>query len=148
MSETFARVAAGILSQYGIEVYLFDKLMPAPVLSFAVRKLQTGMGIVITASHNPKEYNGYKVYNSRGCQITDGVAALIAAEIEKCGYFDVIKADNGKIHYIGDGILYDFLTEIKKYSFSDNILNAPKIVYSPLNGTGNLPVKLLFDCSE
>jgi len=144
MSEEFSDVAAQILSQMGIEVYLFDRLMPTPVLSYAVRKLQTGMGIVITASHNPKEYNGYKVYNDKGCQITDETAVLISQEIANCGYFDEVIGDFSKIHSIGNELLEEFLKEIKKYSFVDKIENAPKIVYTPLNGTGKEPVKKLF----
>lgn len=144
MSEEFARVAAKILSKTGIEVYLFDRLMPTPILSYAVRKLQTGMGIVITASHNPKDYNGYKVYNDKGCQITDETAILISQEIAKCGYFDEVSEDSSKIHIIGNELLDNFLKEIKKYSFVDKIENAPKIVYTPLNGTGKEPVKKLF----
>ena len=143
MSKEFSQIAAEILSQNGIEVYLFDRLMPTPVLSYAVRKLQTGMGIVITASHNPKEYNGYKVYNDKGCQITDETAALISQEIAKCGYFEKVIGDASKIHCVGDALLDDFLREIKRYSFVDTIENAPKIVYTPLNGTGKEPVKKL-----
>ena len=144
MSKEFSSVAAQILSQMGVEVYLFDRLMPTPVLSYAVRKLQTGMGIVITASHNPKEYNGYKVYNDKGCQITDETAVLISQEIAKSGYFDEVIGDLSKIHSIGNELLDDFLNEIRKYSFINKIENAPKIVYTPLNGTGKEPVKKLF----
>ena len=82
MSKEFAHTAAEILSSKGIQTYIFGELMPTPVLSFAVRKLKATAGIVITASHNPKEYNGYKVYNENGCQITDKAAADITTEIE------------------------------------------------------------------
>ncbi|MBQ7770783.1 MAG: phospho-sugar mutase, partial [Clostridia bacterium] len=88
MSAEFAYLAAQILSAKGIKAYLFAELTPTPVLSFAVRYLGADAGIVITASHNPKEYNGYKVYNELGCQITDGAAKEITACIEKHGYFD------------------------------------------------------------
>ena len=143
-SKEFATIVSQILSQNGIEAYLFSELMPTPVLSFAVRKLQAGMGIVITASHNPKAYNGYKVYNENGCQITDLVAQQISAEIEKCSYFDLIVANDEKIHLLGDEILNEFLLEIRRYSFLGQINDAPKIVYTPLNGTGNVPIKKLF----
>ena len=77
MSREFAYLAADVMSGFGVKAYVFDKLMPTPVLSFAVRYLHTSAGIVITASHNPKEYNGYKVYNENGCQITDNAAREI-----------------------------------------------------------------------
>lgn len=142
MSREFAFLAADVLSGDGIQAYVFDKLTPTPVLSFAVRYLKTLAGIVITASHNPKEYNGYKVYNEKGCQITDGAAKEILSEIEKCGYFEEIRADKSIIEVLDDSILNEFLREIQKYSLFDlNDVNTPKIVYTPLNGTGNIPVR-------
>jgi phosphoglucomutase len=82
-SAEFARLSAEIMSSKGIKAYLFSELTPTPVLSFAVRYLQASAGIVITASHNPKEYNGYKVYNALGCQITDEAAKLITEKINE-----------------------------------------------------------------
>ena len=87
-SAEFARLAAEIMSAKGIKAYLFSELTPTPVLSFAVRYLKASAGIVITASHNPKEYNGYKVYNSLGCQITDEAAKAITAKINEYDYFN------------------------------------------------------------
>lgn len=142
MSREFAFLAADILSGARIKAYVFNTLMPTPVLSFAVRRLKTSAGIVITASHNPKEYNGYKVYNEKGCQITDGAAKDILSEIENCGYFDEICPYKSIIKVLGDAIPSEFLNEIQKYSlFSLNGVNTPKIVYTPLNGTGNVLVR-------
>lgn len=142
MSSEFAYLAANIFSGVGIKAYVFNTVMPTPVLSFAVRRLKTSMGIVITASHNPKEYNGYKVYNEKGCQITDDVAKDILNEIINSGYFDEIIPDDSFIEVLGDAVLNDFLTEIKKYSLNDlDGVKTPKIVYTPLNGSGNVPVR-------
>ena len=146
-SKEFAFRAAEILSAKGIDVYIFSELTPTPVLSYAVRKLGAGAGIVITASHNPKEYNGYKVYNEHGCQITDKAAKEILSEIEKADYFTEVNADKEKIHILGDEILNAFLEEIKKYRLNDCTKEGDlKVVYTPLHGTGNKPVrKLLTD---
>lgn len=142
MSRKFAFLAADILSGAGVKAYIFNTLMPTPVLSFAVRYLKTSAGIVITASHNPKEYNGYKVYNEKGCQITDGAAKDILSEIENCGYFDEIHPYRSIINVLDDAIPREFLKEIRKYSlFSLSGVNTPKIVYTPLNGTGNILVR-------
>lgn len=142
MSRKFAFLAADIFSEAGVKAYIFNTIMPTPVLSFAVRYLKTSAGIVITASHNPKEYNGYKVYNEKGCQITDGAAKDILSEIENCGYFDKIHPYRSIIEVLDDTIPREFLKEIQKYSlFSLSGINTPKIVYTPLNGTGNILVR-------
>lgn len=144
MSDAFARLAAEIMSSKGIKVYLFDKLMPTPVLSFAVRKLHAGAGIVVTASHNPKEYNGYKVYNSNGCQATDIEAGKITEFIDKHDYFEDFTLKNELIEYISDEILDDFIDTIYKYSLPFDKKYMPSIVYTPLNGTGLIPVEKIF----
>lgn len=142
MSREFARLAADVMSEYGITAYLFDRLMPTPVLSFAVRYLKCSAGIVITASHNPKEYNGYKVYNERGCQITDEAAKNILEKIEESDYFAPVRADESGIRILDDGVLNAFYDTIATYvSSGTEGLSALKIVYTPLNGTGNLPVR-------
>lgn len=142
MSREFAFLAADILSGAGVGAYVFNTLMPTPVLSFAVRYLKTSAGVVITASHNPKEYNGYKVYNEKGCQITDEAAKAILAEIENCGYFDEIRPYKSIIEVLDDAIPREFLKEIRKYSlFSLSGVNTLKIVYTPLCGTGNVLVR-------
>lgn len=145
MSKEFAFTAANILSSKGILTHIFGELMPTPVLSFAVRMLGASAGIVITASHNPKEYNGYKVYNEKGCQITDQAAADITAEIEKSGYFTPYTKNEKLVHVLGDEILHAFLDEIFRLSLFPHCgTYAPKIVYTPLNGTGNKPVREIF----
>lgn len=142
MSKEFAHTAAEILSSKGIQTYIFDELMPTPVLSFAVRKLKATAGIVITASHNPKEYNGFKVYNENGCQITDKAAADITTEIEQFGYFNTYTKNNQLIQILDDTILQAFFDEISRLRlYTDCGAYAPKIVYTPLNGTGNRPVR-------
>ena len=144
MSKEFARLAANILSFKGIKAYLFKELMPTPVLSFAVRYLKADGGIVITASHNPKEYNGYKVYNENGCQITDEAAAEIYDEIKRADYFGKFNADNRLIAELSDEILDKFVEEISAYKLNE-ITAQPKIVYTPLNGTGRKPVLKILD---
>ena len=142
MSREFAMRAAEVLSSKGITAYVFDKLTPTPVLSYAVRTLEAGAGIVITASHNPKEYNGYKVYNEHGCQITDNAAADILTSIKEHGYFEECTPDKELINIIGDEILDKYLESIKKYSlFDETATYAPSVVYTPLHGTGNIPVR-------
>ncbi len=143
-SGEFAKLAADILSSLGISVYLFPELMPTPVVSYAVRKLKTDSGIVITASHNPKAYNGYKVYNEKGCQITDSAAREITACIQSSGYFAEYTPDPHKITYLGEDILRDFIAQVRSYSLTD-VKAAPSIVYTPLNGTGRKPVAMLLE---
>ena len=144
MSAEFAYLAAQILSSKGIKAYLFAELTPTPVLSFAVRYLKADAGIVITASHNPKEYNGYKVYNERGCQITDGAAKEITACIEKHGYFDEYTPNEKLITYLGEEVKRAFLDAIKAFSLSEiTAENLPSVVYSPLHGTGRKYVQTI-----
>ncbi len=136
-SAEFARLAAEVLSSAGLCAYLFSELTPTPVLSFAVRHLGADAGIVITASHNPKEYNGYKVYNALGCQITDGAAAEITACIEQFDYFSPFIANEALISVLDDSVARAFLDAIKQFSLSKiTAENAPTVVYSPLHGTG------------
>lgn len=146
-SQFFAQVAAGVLCKADIKVYLFKTLMPTPVLSFAVRYHSCTAGIVITASHNPKEYNGYKVYDNKGCQLVpefaDKVIACVNAVTDirdiPCASLEEAEKD-GMLVYIGDETLDAFLAEVKKQS----IYNEPselKIIYTPLHGTGNIPVR-------
>lgn len=148
-SDLFSETAAGVLAANGIKVHIYPQLMPTPCLSYAVRVLGCSAGIVITASHNPSRYNGYKVYGSDGCQITTEAAAAILAEIEKLDIFDDVKTmpfdegiRNGFIHYIDDSVYNGFTEEIKNQSvlFGDEIDRNVAIVYTPLNGTGLKPV--------
>ena len=136
-SAEFARLAAEIMSAKGIKAYLFSDLTPTPVLSFAVRHLGASAGIVITASHNPKEYNGYKVYNALGCQITDEAAKAITAKINEYGYFNEFTPNEELICMLGEDVKNAFLTAIKQFSLTEiTEENAPTVVYSPLHGTG------------
>ncbi len=146
-SREFASLAASILSSRGIRVHLFSELTPTPVLSFAVRYLGASAGIVITASHNPKEYNGYKVYNSLGCQITDEAARAITSAIDRHDYFDSFVPDERLILTVGPEVENAFFDAVKKFSLTTIAKeHAPSVVYSPLNGTGRKYVqKILAD---
>ncbi|MBQ3045913.1 MAG: phospho-sugar mutase [Clostridia bacterium] len=150
-SQAFAQFAAGVLCKAGIKVYLFKSLMPTPVLSFAVRYHGCTAGIVITASHNPKEYNGYKVYDNKGCQLVpefaDKVIECVNAvtDIKNISSMTLNEAEReGRLVYIGNETLDAFIAEVKKQS----IYNEPselKIVYTPLHGTGNIPVRKILE---
>ena len=149
-SDVFAKTAAKVFAANGIKAYIYSELMPTPMLSFAVRELGCAAGIVITASHNPSKYNGYKVYGPDGCQITTEAASAILAEIEKLDIFtDVKKGDfnhllsSGDIEYISEQVITDFIEAVKKESqlASDEIIDRNvSIVYTPLNGTGLKPI--------
>lgn len=148
-SDLFAKITCSVLAANGIKAHIFKELMPTPCLSYAVRKLDCDAGIMITASHNPAEYNGYKVYGSDGCQITTEAAKAIFNEIEKVDIFNSVKfrdyddaVNTSDIMYIDDSLLDDFVNEVKKQSvlFGDHVDRNCKIVYTPLNGTGLKPV--------
>lgn len=149
-SDLFAQVASGVFAANGIEVYIYPQLMPTPCLSFAVRELKCAAGIMVTASHNPSKYNGYKVYGADGCQITTEAAAEILAEIEKLDIFEDVRTmdfeagkASGKIQYIPEEVYTAFVEEVKKQSVLEKgevIDKNVAIVYSPLNGTGLKPV--------
>ncbi len=169
-SDVFARTAALVFAANGIKVHLWPELNPVPTVSFATRELKASAGVMITASHNPSKYNGYKVYGPDGCQITTEAAAAILAEIDKLDIFADVKmesfddikqglsdgvkqgtSDNtdsknvdlsDKIEYIDPSVLTSFIEEVKGQSvlFGDEINRDVAIVYSPLNGTGLKPV--------
>ena len=147
-SDLFAQTASGVFAANGIKVYIYSQLMPTPCLSFAVRKLNCAAGIMVTASHNPSKYNGYKVYGSDGCQITTETADEILSEIQKLDIFEDVKTlsfekgiENGLIEYISEDVYTAFVEEVKKQSLADDNINKDvAIVYSPLNGTGLKPV--------
>jgi len=149
-SDLFAKTAAGVFAANDIQVEIYAQLMPTPCLSYAVRSLECAAGIMVTASHNPAKYNGYKVYDEDGCQITTKAAEEILEEIEKLDIFeDVVMGDfqeyrkTGKISYIAENIYTAFVEEIKKQSMlkeGEDIDRKVGIVYSPLNGTGLKPV--------
>lgn len=141
MSFEFAKLAAEIMSFKGIIAYIFENIEPTPLLSYTIRRLKADAGIMITASHNPKEYNGYKVYNGKGCQITDDEAAQITEKIRKYTYFNDYIINESKIKIIGEEMLNSFLDSIENYSLPFERKYLPKIIYTPLNGTGNYPIK-------
>ena len=145
-SDIFAQCAADVFSTNGITVHMWPELLPVPTVSYAVRQLHADAGIMITASHNPSKYNGYKVYGPDGCQITTETAKAVLAEIEKLDIFTDVRytSDISKdlVHPIDDSVLTDFIDEVKNQSvlFGDEINRDVAIVYSPLNGTGLKPV--------
>lgn len=149
MSKEFAAEAACVFAANGITAYLYETLMPTPVLSFTVRQLRCAAGIVLTASHNPKEYNGYKVYGSDGGQITDALAGEVSGLIQKIEPISSIKTidfdkalADGLIRLIGDDVLNVYVDNVLKLSgdVTPEAKKALKVVYSPLHGTGLVPV--------
>lgn len=143
-SSAFSLAAARILAANGIRVYRYKSCVPVPVLSFTTRRLGCSAGIMITASHNPKEYNGYKVYDETGCQICTEAAAALLSYIEKEEYSAVSKllsgAPDDRITEIGDEILADYYKAVGSQSLYTEPSDL-KIVYTPLHGTGNVPVR-------
>lgn len=142
-SDVFAKTAAGIFSANGIKVWLWPVLNPVPTVSFAVRFLRASAGVMITASHNPANYNGYKVYGADGCQITAKAAAEILKEIEKLDIFADVKAGTSdNIEMIPSEVLTAFIENVKAQSvlFGEEVDKDVSIVYTPLNGTGRIPV--------
>ncbi len=153
-SDYFSKEAASILAANGIKVYIYEELEPTPCLSFAIRYFKTSSGIILTASHNPAKYNGYKCYNPKGYQMTDEEAAETYDFIQKVDYFTGIKkvdfdeaVKDGRIEYIGDEVINAFLDEVQKQCINPEIVkNADlKVIYTPLNGTGNKPVRAILD---
>lgn len=144
-SDIFAGYAAKIVTANGLDAYLYDALMPAPALSFAVRHHQCAMGIMITASHNPCEYNGYKVYNNRGCQVTDNEANAILEQIEKLDIFADVKSlpsDNkpsGQLIDLSEQTKEAYYAAVQRESLGIPCGNL-QVVYTPLNGAGLVPV--------
>ena len=148
-SDLFSQIAAGVFAANGIRVFIYPQLMPTPCLSFAVRKLGCAAGVMVTASHNPSKYNGYKVYGADGCQITTKAAGEILSEIEALDLFVDVKTmafqaglEAGLISYIPEEVYTAFVEEVKQQSVlgEAEINKDIAIVYSPLNGTGLKPV--------
>lgn len=153
-SDYFSIEAAKVLAANGIKVYLYRELQPTPCLSFAIRYFKTSSGIILTASHNPAKYNGYKCYNANGYQMTDEEANETYEFIKKVDYFTGIKTmdfdeavEKGLIEYMGDEVIDAFLDEVIKQCVNPDIIaNAGlKVIYTPLNGTGNKPVRKILD---
>lgn len=147
MSVEFARNTATVFAANGIKVYLFESLRPTPELSYAVRYFKCKAGIVITASHNPPEYNGYKVYDENGGQVTKD-ADLIIKDINEVKLKDIKTSNfekNEFINIIGDEVDTSYINEIKKLSLRTDIDKSIKVVYTPLHGTGNMPIRRVLE---
>ncbi|MDE6733461.1 MAG: phospho-sugar mutase [Oscillospiraceae bacterium] len=149
-STYFAESAAEVLAANGIKVYIYKELMPTPMLSWAVRHLKCGAGIVVTASHNPAKYNGYKVYGSDGCQMTSEAADIVLGKINNIDIFSGVKSvdfkqavADGTVSYIEDDVIDKYLAKVKEQGLHTDLVPSSglKVVYSPLNGTGNKPVR-------
>ena len=153
-SDVFAKEAAKVLAANGIKAYIYPELMPTPMLSFAVRELKCNAGIVVTASHNPAKYNGYKVYGADGCQITLEVAEAVLNKINsvemfggaKFADFDTAMKD-GMIEYIDNSVIDKYLDNVLKQGIHTDLVakSGLKVVYTPLNGAGNKPVRAILN---
>ena len=148
-SDVFAKTAACVLAANGIKVRIYDALMPVPALSFATRYYEANAGVMVTASHNPAKYNGYKAYGPDGCQMTDEAADIVYAEIQKTDILTGAKMmsfeegiEKGLIEYVGDDCKEALYDAIKARSVRPGICETAglKLVYSPLNGSGLVPV--------
>ena len=148
-SDVFAKTAACVLAANGIKVRIYDALMPVPALSFATRYYKANAGIMVTASHNPAKYNGYKAYGPDGCQMTDDAAAVVYAEIQKTDILTGAKMmsfedglEQGLIEYVGEDCKEALYDAIKSRSIRPGLCKTAglKLVYSPLNGSGLVPV--------
>ncbi len=149
-SDYFAKSAAEVLAANGIKVHIYKELMPTPMLSWAVRRLKCGAGIVVTASHNPAKYNGYKVYGSDGCQLTLEAADIVLSKINKIDIFGGVKSvdfdkavADGSVSYIEDSVIDEYIAKVREQSLHSDLVPTSnlKVVYTPLNGTGNKPVR-------
>ncbi|WP_368244017.1 phospho-sugar mutase [Clostridium tertium] len=156
MSKEFSKAAALTLCANNINVYLYEGLRPTPMLSFAVRHLNCTGGIVVTASHNPKEYNGYKVYDEFGGQVTDEKANIIISEVNKIDSFDKINTMDeeealakGLLKYIGEEVDKAYIDSVKGLTIRKELVkeNASdlKVIYTPIHGSGNMPVRRILN---
>ena len=148
-SELFSKVAARVFAANGVKVHIWPELMPVPTVSFAVRELGCSAGVMITASHNPSKYNGYKVYGADGCQITTQGAAEVLSKIEALDIFQDVRImdfstawNDGRIMHIPEAVYTAFVENVKAQSvlYGDKTTHDVAIVYSPLNGAGRKPV--------
>ena len=151
-SDVFAKEAAAVLAANGIKAYIYTELMPTPCLSWAVRELKCQAGIMVTASHNPAKYNGYKVYGDDGCQITLDAANAVIGKINAVDMFGGAKLmsfgeglDSGMIEYIGQEVIDKYLDKVAEQGIHTDLVadSGLKVVYTPLNGTGNKPVRAI-----
>lgn len=153
-SDIFARAAAEVLAANGIHVHIYPQLAPTPMLSYAVRALKCNAGIMVTASHNPAKYNGYKAYGADGCQMTIDAANAVLAKINALDMFDDVKLmpfeealSSGMISYIGEDVYESYYKNVLAQGINTDLCakSGLKIVYTPLNGTGNKPVRSILE---
>ena len=153
MSEEFAKIAAEVFAANGIKVYIHKEIQPTPVCSYTIRKLGNVAGVMVTASHNPREYNGYKAYNHEGSQILDETADKILGHIaEHPDFFEIPRIDfeeglkDGIIEYVDDQLIEDYIREILDCTINDKGIDKDiNVVYTPLNGAGNKLVRRILD---
>lgn len=152
-SELFAKTAASVFAANGIKVYIYKELMPTPMLSFAVRRLKCDAGVVVTASHNPAKYNGYKAYGPDGCQLGLEAADYVLSIMNSVDIFDGVKTvdfekavADGDIEYIGEDIIEEYLDCVLKCRVAPNVnVKSLKVIYTPLHGSGNKPVRSILN---
>ena len=153
-SDVFAKEAARVLAANDIHVHLYRELHPVPCLSFATRELKCNAGIMVTASHNPAKYNGYKVYGPDGCQMTNEAADAVLERINKLDLFTDIRlvdfdaaVEAGNVEYIPDAVLEKYLGCVQAQSIHPELIPGAglRVVYTPLNGAGNKPVRKILD---
>lgn len=153
-SDTFAKTACEVLAGNGIKAYIYTELMPTPCLSFAVRTLKCSAGIMVTASHNPSKYNGYKAYGEDGCQLNLENSEIVINKINQVDIFDGVKyinfddgIKNGSIEYISNDVIEDYYKNVIAQGIHTDLVknSGLKVVYTPLNGTGNKPVRTILD---
>lgn len=152
MSKEFAQIAAEVFAAYGVKVYLFDQIAATPLLSYAVLTLETQAGVMITASHNPKDYNGYKAYWEEGSQILDNIGDRIVKNIESIENYGAIKSmpleeakEKGLLTMVGADLIDRYIGEIVSRKITDQLDKSVCIVYTPLNGTGNQFVRRVLE---
>lgn len=153
-SDVFAKAAAEVFAANGIKVYIYNELMPTPMLSFAVRALKCSAGVMITASHNPSKYNGYKAYGSDGCQLSLDASEEVIKKVNALDIFNDVKTvdfeksiSEGMIEYIGNNVIDDYYKNVISQGINTKLVidSGLKVVYTPLNGTGNKPVRHILD---
>ena len=153
-SETFAKAAAGVFAANGIHVHIYKQLMPTPMLSFAVRELDCQAGVMVTASHNPSKYNGYKAYGADGCQLSVEESEKVIDKVNRLDMFSGVKSmpfeeavSSGMADYIDDSVIEKFYDHVLAEGLNTELIkdSGLKVVYTPLNGTGNIPVRHILD---
>ncbi|MGN1412174.1 MAG: phospho-sugar mutase [Oscillospiraceae bacterium] len=153
-SDTFAKTACEVLAGNGIKAYIYTELMPTPMLSFAVRNLKCSAGIMVTASHNPSKYNGYKAYGEDGCQLNLENSEIVIEKINQVDMFNGVKYINfedgikqGLIEYISNDTIENYYENVLSQGIHTDLVkdSGLKVVYTPLNGTGNKPVRTILD---